>query len=243
WVTLTVELIFAIWLLALKMKIDGFEGCGSKSSNKTVGRDEKEDMSAHTELEAMEMGSVGFNDGQLAICVDGNVDLTRKIDSLTYKDAIRFRHNSSIGPETLVKDAYRGFHIMIDVVFTIDLDPEFGKALLARMCELAKMHKVRVVHDHIEIFDGEVSPPGFAAVALLDESHMSAHCYSDQGKLAFDVFTCGANPDCTRKVARDVLFYLRQHLGSEAKYQIHRLPRFPVHSNTESTCCSSSSTS
>ena len=33
--------------------------------------------------------------------------------------------------------------------------------------------------------------PGFAAVVLLDESHLSAHCYADRGWLAIDCFTCG----------------------------------------------------
>jgi S-adenosylmethionine/arginine decarboxylase-like enzyme len=31
---------------------------------------------------------------------------------------------------------------------------------------------------HIEVFDGKGSPPGFASVVLLDESHISAHMYS-----------------------------------------------------------------
>ena len=47
------------------------------------------------------------------------------------------------------------------------------------------------VHAHVELFDGSTSPPGFAAVVLLDESHVSAHCYSDRGLLAIDAFTCG----------------------------------------------------
>ena len=47
------------------------------------------------------------------------------------------------------------------------------------------------VHAHVELFDGSDSPPGFAAVVLLDESHVSAHCYSDRGLLAIDAFTCG----------------------------------------------------
>ena len=29
------------------------------------------------------------------------------------------------------------------------------------------------------------------AVVLIDESHVTAHCYSDEGLLAIDVFTCG----------------------------------------------------
>ncbi|KAG7351320.1 S-adenosylmethionine decarboxylase [Nitzschia inconspicua] len=231
WATLTIELLFCIWLLVLKIKIDGFEMC-RKSNGKHIsgGKDDAACNSGHTDLESRDLENTSGLDKAInhAICIHGNVDLTRSIDGLMYKDAIRFRHSTIIGPNTLVKDAYRGFHIMIDAVFTIELRAEFGNDLLAKMCTLAKMHGVRVVHDHAEIFDGTVSPPGFAAVVLLDESHMSAHCYSDQGKLAFDVFTCGANPDCTRKVARDVLFYLRQNLGSDAKYEIHRLPRFPV---------------
>ena len=47
------------------------------------------------------------------------------------------------------------------------------------------------VHSHVEQFDGTESPPGFAAVVLIDESHVSAHCYSESGLLAIDIFTCG----------------------------------------------------
>ena len=55
----------------------------------------------------------------------------------------------------------------------------------------------REVHSHVEIFDGDLSPPGFAAVVLIDESHVTAHCYSESGLLAIDVFTCGDHdPDC-----------------------------------------------
>jgi len=50
---------------------------------------------------------------------------------------------------------------------------------------------VREVHAHVEEFDGSQSPTGFAAVVLLDESHVSAHCYYDRGILAVDAFTCG----------------------------------------------------
>ncbi|KAG7362016.1 PQ loop repeat domain containing protein [Nitzschia inconspicua] len=236
WATLTIEVFFCTWLLVLKIKIDGLE-CSSRSeaNAKDISGD-KDDAAAcksgHTDLESLDLELKSGLDNALnrAICVvDGNVDLTRNVDDLICKDAIRFRHDSTIGPYTLVNGAYRGFHIMIDAVFTIELPPEFGNDLLTQMCALAKIHGVRVVHDHAEIFDG--TTPGFVAVALLDESHMSAHCYSGQGKLTFDVFTtCGANPDCTRKVARDVLFYLRRNLGGDAKYQIHHLvPLRPVH--------------
>ena len=50
---------------------------------------------------------------------------------------------------------------------------------------------IREVHAHVAQFDGGESPPGFAAVVLIDESHVSAHCYSESGLLAIDIFTCG----------------------------------------------------
>jgi S-adenosylmethionine/arginine decarboxylase-like enzyme len=48
------------------------------------------------------------------------------------------------------------------------------------------------VHSRAVILgDDGLSPPGFTAVCLVDESHVTAHCYSDRGWLAIDVFTCG----------------------------------------------------
>jgi len=52
---------------------------------------------------------------------------------------------------------------------------------------------VKEVHAHCEVFDGDESPPGFAAIVLIDESHVTAHCYSEKGWLAIDAFTCGAH--------------------------------------------------
>ena len=52
---------------------------------------------------------------------------------------------------------------------------------------------VKEGHSHVEQFDGTDSPPGYAAVVLIDESHVSAHCYSVRGLLAIDIFTCGGS--------------------------------------------------
>ena len=46
-------------------------------------------------------------------------------------------------------------------------------------------------HAHVEPFDGVKSPHGFAAVVLIDESHVSAHCYEDEGILAVACFPWG----------------------------------------------------
>ena len=67
---------------------------------------------------------------------------------------------------------------------------------------------------------GHNSPPGFTAMVLLDESHVSAHCYADLGLIALDVFTCGeTNP-------ADVLRYMQEDvdLGEVSVRQVSRFP-------------------
>ena len=87
-----------------------------------------------------------------------------------------------------------GSHIMLDCTGAVGID---GDWMLALMEKAVDASGARRVHSHIESFDGTVSPPGFASVVLLDESHVSAHCYSDTGLLAVDAFSCG-NTDPAR---------------------------------------------
>jgi S-adenosylmethionine decarboxylase len=63
--------------------------------------------------------------------------------------------------------------------------------ILAVLRRAVRQSGAREVHAHAEAFDGTISPPGFAAIVLIDESHVSAHCYSQRGLLAVDAFTCG----------------------------------------------------
>ncbi|MBI31365.1 MAG: adenosylmethionine decarboxylase [Euryarchaeota archaeon] len=85
-----------------------------------------------------------------------------------------------------------GKHVYVDYV---DFQPlgqsEDGQWILQILQNAVETCGIREVHAHVEVFDGDVSPPGFAAVVLIDESHVSAHCYSDRGWLAIDAFTCG----------------------------------------------------
>ena len=85
-----------------------------------------------------------------------------------------------------------GKHVYVDYVgFQPDQSSKDGRWILKTLQKAVKKWGIREVHSHVEIFDGEHSPPGFAAVVLIDESHVSAHCYSDRGWLAIDAFTCG----------------------------------------------------
>tara|TARA_Y100000768_G_scaffold195673_1_gene146808 strand:+ start:68 stop:1363 length:1296 start_codon:yes stop_codon:yes gene_type:complete len=87
-----------------------------------------------------------------------------------------------------------GAHIMLDCTGAVGVE---GSWMLSLMESAVDSSGARRVHSHNEDFDGSVSPPGFAAVVLLDESHVSAHCYSDSGLLAIDAFSCG-NTDPAR---------------------------------------------
>ena len=85
-----------------------------------------------------------------------------------------------------------GKHVFVDYVdFQPQHDWHDGQRILKVLQNALKRCGIREVHAHVEVFDGQLSPPGFAAVVLIDESHVSAHCYLDRGWLAVDAFTCG----------------------------------------------------
>ena len=87
-----------------------------------------------------------------------------------------------------------GKHVYVDYVgFQPNQRSQDGRWILKILQNAVKKCGIREVHSHVEIFDGEHSPPGFAAVVLIDESHVSAHCYSNRGWLAIDAFTCGGH--------------------------------------------------
>ena len=84
-----------------------------------------------------------------------------------------------------------GKHIFLDCTKFFPPSSFDGNDMLELMQKAVEHSDAKEVHAHVKIFDGSSSPPGFAAVVLLDESHVSAHCYSDRGLLAIDAFTCG----------------------------------------------------
>ena len=88
-----------------------------------------------------------------------------------------------------------GRHVCLDYTgFRVDAR-EGAEATLAAIRAAVGESGVREVHSRVVVLgeDG-LSPPGFTGVCLVDESHVTAHCYSDRGWLAIDVFTCGAHP-------------------------------------------------
>ncbi len=84
----------------------------------------------------------------------------------------------------------KGRHLLIDcrrVAREVCLDDE---RMLQAMSRAASAAGARVI-SQVRYAFGKDSPPGFAAVVMLDESHCSAHSYADDGLMALDIFTCG----------------------------------------------------
>ncbi len=106
----------------------------------------------------------------------------------------------------------RGKQICVDYVKCDFNDIRNGQWMLELMRYAVKNANVREVHSHVEEFDGSESPPGFAAVVLLDESHVSAHCYYENGLLAIDAFTCGTGDPSV------IIDLIHERLISEMKY-------------------------
>ena len=100
----------------------------------------------------------------------------------------------------------RGAHVLLDYTHATFTDESAYRWVFNLMREAVAQSSATEVHAHFALFDGSASPPGFAAVVLIDESHVTAHCYADQGLLAVDCFTCGqTDPD-------DIASYLHDRL-------------------------------
>jgi S-adenosylmethionine decarboxylase len=67
---------------------------------------------------------------------------------------------------------------------------------------------------------GHNSPPGYAIVLALDESHLSAHSYADEGLIAMDLFTCGATDPMM------VLEYIKEKINLGDNISIRQFDRF-----------------
>lgn len=104
----------------------------------------------------------------------------------------------------------QGSHVFLDYTGYSKPAEEDGKWMLGMLERVVEESSARKVHAHVEQFDGAISPSGFAAVVLIDESHISAHCYSEKGWLAIDCFTCGTtNPNT---LADEIHRCLVQHI-------------------------------
>jgi len=89
---------------------------------------------------------------------------------------------------------HHGNHVFSDLIWNVKENINnvvFSYAIFDIMKKSLKNTTMKNVHEKLVVFDGSDSPPGFTSVILIDESHITSHCYSDRGMLAIDIFTCG----------------------------------------------------
>lgn len=122
---------------------------------------------------------------------------------------------------------FHGKHATIDIKDFI-IDPIVGGEFIFNlMIQSLKLSSCREVHKKLVPLglQGE-SPPGFTAVVLIDESHITAHCYSDRGWLAIDVFTCGSTSSPSEMI--DFIFQnIKSKYPNVNLSQKNQLNRFP----------------
>ena len=116
-----------------------------------------------------------------------------------------------------------GKQICVDYIGCEFNENKGGIWMLELMQYAVKCANVREVHAHVEEFDGTESPPGFAAVVLLDESHVSAHCYYGKGLLAIDAFTCGdGDPNLIIDIIQNKLSTEMKNIQQVSRNEIKR---------------------
>ena len=74
----------------------------------------------------------------------------------------------------------RGSHVFLDYTGYQPQVNDDGEWMLNLLEKAVETREIRNVHAHVEQFDGSVSPPGYAAVVLLDEPFHGfyLHCRS-----------------------------------------------------------------
>ena len=117
-----------------------------------------------------------------------------------------------------------GRHIILDYVGYTPQQEDDGNWILGIMREVIAKSTATEVHSHVTQFDGSTSPLGFAAVVVLDESHLSAHCYSELGWLAIDCFTCGSAD--TESIVQELTDILQKQIPTLKATQRKTVERF-----------------
>ncbi len=101
---------------------------------------------------------------------------------------------------------HKGVHVFIDVINFYDDDlTQCCKYIFDLMKRGIGLTKMKIMGEHMVKLDDDTEE-GFTSVLLLDESHITAHSYTQRGLLAIDIFTCGeSNPNIIAQFILDEL--------------------------------------
>jgi len=115
----------------------------------------------------------------------------------------------------------RGKEIRVDLIGA--KSPFIANAVRAKslLKEAARFAGATVVGEVAVDLGENGSPPGFTVAILLDESHLTAHYYTEGGKLALNAFTCGE-----RAKAENAMQFILDRVNGEVVFQ-DETGRFP----------------
>jgi len=121
---------------------------------------------------------------------------------------------------------FRGQHAILDITGFVCNYAEGSDIVHNLMKESVKLGTCRVVAEKKVLYDGSLSPPGFSSVLILDESHITCHCYSSEkenGMLGLDAFTCGtSDPSLMIDFIHDELIKLFPNIKTTKRYTLNR---------------------
>ena len=131
---------------------------------------------------------------------------------------------------------YKGVHCIYDFV-NIRCDDLFlyQQQINVILDQVIAQSNLNQIDQSSQLFNGQDTPPGFANVRVLDESHLSVHSYSEQGILAADLFTCGNTEQGREAGALFKQLVLAQFTSARLKHE-YIINRFPTHG--QMTSCS-----
>lgn len=90
---------------------------------------------------------------------------------------------------------HHGNHVFADFIWDVNKElidnTVLSENIFQIMKDSIKNTKMKNVHEKLVILDDYDTLPGFTSCILIDESHITAHCYSTRGWLSIDAFSCG----------------------------------------------------
>jgi S-adenosylmethionine decarboxylase len=83
-----------------------------------------------------------------------------------------------------------GYHVLIDLQGVPNHQCNDDDFLLNVLVQAATLTNVRIINT-LRYHFGHMSHQGCSVIVMLDESHITAHTYANEGLAAIDIFVCG----------------------------------------------------
>ena len=114
----------------------------------------------------------------------------------------------------------KGIEVRVDLA---DVSPVLltDAKKMAEICKEAAIEAGATVRAEAFASLGDESPPGLTVAILLDESHITAHSYSEEGLLALNAFTCGSKASAEKAIR-----ILMAKIGGTPTFGPEVTPRF-----------------